>query len=268
MLSIFCHRVSDWYIPSVTFGGASPPVHTISARSDAAATIYFIAQFCAVSIRERRLFNSVFSVKSFMIVRALRKASFIKLTKNCDAVTWFWSKHSSLISLRFATKQYLHGTSNLFPRFLPMISHDDRPPCLKNCRTSLDSVSYRVYSCHSRHEVVHLRMFYSNISPPSAAPAYLTESWECSTLDDIYCTDYWSIYHVFIVWTQATYLWGIGVYPSLIVMLLKIDFTFYIIFLEFVWDLSAKNKAFGNNSSHIPNLQMIAQPFKNCGSFQ
>ena len=27
---------------------------------------------------------------------------------------------------------YLHGTSNPFPRFLPMISHDDRPPSLKN----------------------------------------------------------------------------------------------------------------------------------------
>ena len=29
---------------------------------------------------------------------------------------------------------YLHGTSNLFPRFLPLISHDDRPLCLKKCR--------------------------------------------------------------------------------------------------------------------------------------
>ena len=27
--------------------------------------------------------------KIFLIVRALRKASFIRLTKNCDAVTWF-----------------------------------------------------------------------------------------------------------------------------------------------------------------------------------
>ena len=52
--------------------------------------------------REQRLFNSVFSVKSYVFVRALRKASFIRLTKNCDAVTWFWSKHSSLISCHFA----------------------------------------------------------------------------------------------------------------------------------------------------------------------
>ena len=33
----------------------------------------------AATNRERRLFNSVFSVKSFVIVRALRKASFIRL---------------------------------------------------------------------------------------------------------------------------------------------------------------------------------------------
>ena len=77
---------------------------------------------------ERRLLNSAFSVKSFVIVRVLRKASFIRLTKNCNAVTWFWSKPSSLISRRFATKRYLHGTSNAFPQ---MISHDDHPLCLK-----------------------------------------------------------------------------------------------------------------------------------------
>ena len=52
---------------------------------------------------ERRLFNSVFSIKSFVFVRALRKVSFIRLTKNCDVVTWFWNKHSSLISRHFAT---------------------------------------------------------------------------------------------------------------------------------------------------------------------
>ena len=84
----------------------------------------------AATNRERRLFSSVFSVKSFVIVRALRKASFIRLTKNCDAVTWFWSKHFSLINRRFATKQYLHGTSNPFPCFLPMISQDDRSPSM------------------------------------------------------------------------------------------------------------------------------------------
>jgi len=34
-------------------------VLTVLARSGAAATIYFIAQFCTASIRERRLFNEV-----------------------------------------------------------------------------------------------------------------------------------------------------------------------------------------------------------------
>ena len=92
---------------------------TIFARSDAAATIYFIAQFCAASIWERRLLNSVFSVKFVISVKALRKASFIRLTKNCDAA---WSAAALL----------QHGTSNPFPCFLPMISHNDRPPCLKN----------------------------------------------------------------------------------------------------------------------------------------
>ena len=54
---------------------------TVFARSDAAATIYL--NLCgfysrAVTNRERRLLNSVFSVKFFVIVRALRKASFIR----------------------------------------------------------------------------------------------------------------------------------------------------------------------------------------------
>ena len=71
--------------------------------------------------------------KIFVIVRALGKASIIRITKNYDTVTWFWSKPSSLISLRFATKRYLHGTSNPFPHSLPMISHDNCLPCLKNC---------------------------------------------------------------------------------------------------------------------------------------
>ena len=44
-------------------------LYTIFARSDATAIV--IAQFCAASIRERRLLNSVLSVKSYVIVRAL-----------------------------------------------------------------------------------------------------------------------------------------------------------------------------------------------------
>ena len=33
-------------------------LYTVFARSDAAATIYFITRFCAATIRERRLFLS------------------------------------------------------------------------------------------------------------------------------------------------------------------------------------------------------------------
>ena len=104
----------------------------------------------AATNREWRLFNSAFSVKSFVIVRALRK-------------TRFWSKPFSLIGLSFSTKWYLHSTSNLFPRFLPMISYDDRPPYLKKCRTSPDSMrscTYRVYSCHSSCSHAHVLLEY------------------------------------------------------------------------------------------------------------
>ena len=53
---------------------------------------------------EWRLFNSVFSIKSFVFARALRKASFIRLTKNCNAVIWFWNKHSSTMIALHAWK--------------------------------------------------------------------------------------------------------------------------------------------------------------------
>ena len=54
---------------------------TIFARSDAAATIHFIVQFCAATNRERHLLNLVLSVTSFLTVRALRKASFYKINE-------------------------------------------------------------------------------------------------------------------------------------------------------------------------------------------
>ena len=106
-----------------------------------------IAQFCAASIRERRLLNSVFSVKFFVIVRALRKASFIRrITMQLDQ------------PLLCYEAVYLHGTSNPFPRFLPLISHDDRPPCLKKCRGPIHSTS------DSSPRFVHVHMCFSNIS--------------------------------------------------------------------------------------------------------
>ena len=45
--------------------------------------------------------------KSFHNVRALRKASFIRSTKNYDAVTWFWSKPSSFLISRH--KRHYHA---------------------------------------------------------------------------------------------------------------------------------------------------------------
>ena len=99
-------------------------------------------------ILENRQLLCMHSSKSLLhvvIVKAL--SGFIRLTKNYDAMTRFWSKPSSfLISHRSATKRYLSSTSNLFPRFLPMTSHVDRPPCLQMSLDSVRSCTYRVHS--------------------------------------------------------------------------------------------------------------------------
>ena len=60
--------------------------------------------------------------KIFLIVRALRKASFIRLTKNCDAVTWFWRKPSSLISRRFASVPQKMKNFSGQPAFLYLLT--------------------------------------------------------------------------------------------------------------------------------------------------
>ena len=110
-----------WYIYQILYTLA--PKYR-NARSDVAATQRAI--LCgfysrAATNRKRRLLNSVFSVKFFVIARALRKASFIRrITMQLDQPPLCYKA------------VYLHGTSNQFPRFLPMISHDDRPPRLIN----------------------------------------------------------------------------------------------------------------------------------------
>jgi len=70
----------------------------------------------AATKRERPLLNSVVWVKFFCKCKGFEKSQFIRPTKNLDMVTWFWSKTSSsvLISHRFPTKRYLHGTSNQY----------------------------------------------------------------------------------------------------------------------------------------------------------
>ena len=80
--------------------------------------------------------------KIFCKCKGFEKSQFYKINK----------PSSFLMSRHFATKRYLHGTSNPFPCFLlPMTSHVDCPSCLKKCQTSLDSVrscnycTYHVY---------------------------------------------------------------------------------------------------------------------------
>ena len=94
--------------------------NTVFTRSDAAATIYFIMQFCAASIWERRLLNSVLLVKSFVNVRALRKASFFKKELWCDLglkQTFQLLDQPPLChKLDLQSSSYLHGTSSPFPR--------------------------------------------------------------------------------------------------------------------------------------------------------
>ena len=107
---------------------------TVFAQSDATATIYFIMQFCV----KWRLLKSVFSVKIFRNCKGFEKSQFYK---NCGAA---WS---ATVCYKAVPTRHFQSVSS----FLPMISHDDRPLCLKECRTSLDSMcscTYCVYSFH------------------------------------------------------------------------------------------------------------------------
>ena len=111
----------------------------------------------AATNQKRRILNSVLLVKYFVIVRALRKASFITLTNNCDAVAWFWSKPSSLINRCFATKQYLHGTSNpflvFFQWFHTMIALRAAKCLWTACVLVPIVYTHLILYCHSRHGV-------------------------------------------------------------------------------------------------------------------
>ena len=75
---------------------------------------------------------------------------------------------SFLISHRFATKWYLHSTSNPFSRFvLPMTSHVDGPPCLKKSAKLL-YLSCVLSACFDIAirvtKFVHMHTCYLNIS--------------------------------------------------------------------------------------------------------
>ena len=108
-------------------------MNTVFARSDAVATIYFITQFCAASIRERHLLNSMLLVKSFVNVRALRKSQFYKINEELqygDLVMkhTFQFLDQSPLCYKAVPTRHLQSVSSFL---LPMTSHIDHPPCLK-----------------------------------------------------------------------------------------------------------------------------------------
>ena len=83
------------------------------------------------SIQGQHLLNSSVTSKIFRNCKGFEKSQFIRSTKNYDVVG-LKQTFQLLTSRCFATNQYLHGTSNLFPCFLlPMTSHVDCPMCLK-----------------------------------------------------------------------------------------------------------------------------------------
>ena len=119
--------------------------------------LFHRAILCGFYSRAAFIKLSVLS-KLFCNCKGLRKASFIRrVAMQLDQPPLCYKA------------VYLNSTSNPFPHFLPVISHDDCPPCLKKCWTSLDSMrscTYHVliWYCHSSPRFVHVRMCYSNIS--------------------------------------------------------------------------------------------------------
>ena len=85
--------------------------------------LFYRAILCSFYLRAAFIKLRVLGI----IGRPLRKSSFIGFTKNCDAVTWFWSKPSSLISCHFDTKRYLptqhlqYISFNGFTRWSPSV---------------------------------------------------------------------------------------------------------------------------------------------------
>ena len=65
---------------AVSFSGTHSKT-TVFARSDAAATIYFITQFCAASNREQRLLNLVLLAKTFCNCKGFEKSQFYKINE-------------------------------------------------------------------------------------------------------------------------------------------------------------------------------------------
>ena len=111
---------------------------TVFARSDAAATIYFITQFCAASIRERRLLK-----KSFVNVKAsfnkeLRCGDLVLKqtlqlldepplcykavpTRHLQSVSLFSSSNDTLIALRASKNAKLLWTACVLVTTVPVV---------------------------------------------------------------------------------------------------------------------------------------------------
>ena len=108
-------------------------IFKLFARSDAAATIYFIAQFCAASIRERLLIESgklrVLG-KIFRNRKGNEKNQFYKINEELRCGDLLLKQTFQLdqppLCYKAVPTRHLQCVSSL-----PMISHDDRPPCLK-----------------------------------------------------------------------------------------------------------------------------------------
>ena len=111
---------------------------------------------------ERRLLNSSVLGKIFRNCKGFEKNQFHKINED-----ELWC---SLISRCFATKRYLHGTSNPFPRFffndftrwLP--SMPQKMPNFSGQRAFLYLSCKLIWYCHSSSRFVHVHMCYLNIS--------------------------------------------------------------------------------------------------------
>ena len=111
-------------------------IDTVFARSDAPGYyLFYCTILCGFYSGAAFIKLSVVG-KIFCNCKGFEKSQFYTINEELRC---------SLISHCFATKQYLHSTSNPFPRFLPMSSHNDCPPFLKKCQTSLNSVRSCTY---------------------------------------------------------------------------------------------------------------------------
>ena len=123
---------------------------TVFARSDAAATIYFITQFCAASNREQCLLNSVISVKSqFYKINKEYMMRWLGFEANLPAS---WSAAALLQSDTYTAPpiRFL-----VFFQLLHTLIAFRASTNAKLLRTALYYCTYRVYYLHVKFMVAH-----------------------------------------------------------------------------------------------------------------